>query len=58
MLIEIFGPNQDEMTKDGRKSYNKKLHNFYSRNIFLIIKLGRMKWIEHVACKRKKRHTY
>ena len=34
MLIEIFGPNQEEVTKDGRKSHNEKLHNYHSRNIF------------------------
>jgi hypothetical protein len=30
VLIEIFGPNQEEVKKDGRKSHNKKLRKFYS----------------------------
>jgi hypothetical protein len=45
------------VTENGRKSQNKKLYNFYSQNIFQVIKSRRMKQAGHVACITKNRHT-
>lgn len=60
MLIEIFGPNQEEVTKDGRKLHNGKLRNYYSHSFFFIfpIKIRKDKMGRACACTGEKRNTH
>jgi hypothetical protein len=40
----------EEVTGEWTEVHNGELHNLYSSpDIILIIKLGRLKWVEHVA---------
>jgi hypothetical protein len=58
MLRRIFGPKREE---DGswRKLHNDELHNLYSSpNIVKVIKLRRMRWVEHVARMEEGRSVY
>jgi hypothetical protein len=52
VLTYIFGPNDEEVTEDGRKLQNEELHNFYSQNSFQVIKSRRMKWAGHISVRR------
>jgi hypothetical protein len=56
VLRRIFRPKRDEVTREWRKLHNEELNDFYSsRNIMQVIKLRRMRWVEHVAdvwCRR------
>jgi hypothetical protein len=58
VLRRIFGPKRDE---DGswRKLHNDELHNqYFSSNIFRVIKSRRMRWVGHVACMGEGRGVY
>jgi hypothetical protein len=47
------------MTREWRKLYSEKLHNFYSPpNIIRQIKSRRMRWVEHLACMEDERKLY
>jgi hypothetical protein len=49
-VLRIFGPKGHGMTGSCRKLHNEELHNLYSSpNIIRIVKLRRMRWVEHVA---------
>jgi hypothetical protein len=50
VLMRIFGPKRDEVTREWRKLHNKELHDLYSSpSIISIIKSRRMRWVGHVA---------
>ena len=50
VLMRIFGPKRDEVTRKWRKLHNEKLSELYcSPNIVRVIKSRRMKWARHVA---------
>jgi hypothetical protein len=58
-LRRIFGPMRDAVTVEWRKLHNEDLHNLYSSpNIIQVIKLRRMKWAGHVACKVDSKGAY
>jgi hypothetical protein len=49
-VLRIFGPKRDE-DRSWRKLHNDELHCLYSAlNIVRVIKLRRVRWVEHVAC--------
>jgi hypothetical protein len=48
-VLRIFRPTRDEETRKLRKLHNEELNNLYSSpNIVLVIKLRRMRWVEHM----------
>jgi hypothetical protein len=52
MLRRIFGPKRDKVLGEWRKLHNEELNNLYSlANIVRVIKLRRIKWAWHVACR-------
>ena len=59
VLRRIFGSKRDEVTGEWRKLHNEELKDLYcSPNIVWVIKLGRMRWAEHVACMGERRGVY
>jgi hypothetical protein len=50
-LREIFASKRDEVTGKWRRLHNEELYDPYSssRNIFRVIKLGRIRWARHAA---------
>jgi hypothetical protein len=54
MLRRIFGPKWDEVTGEWRKLHNEELNYVYSTpNNILVIKSRRMRWVGHVALRRR-----
>ena len=49
-LRELFAPKRDEMTREWRRLHTEELYGLYSssRNIFRVIKLGRIRWARHM----------
>ena len=46
VLMRIFGPRRDEVTREWGKLHNEKLNDPYSSpNIFRVIKSKRMRWV-------------
>jgi hypothetical protein len=45
----IFGPKRDEVTGEWRRLHNEKLNDPYSSPNIWVIKLRRMRCVEHVA---------
>ena len=59
VLRGIFGPRRDEVTRECRKLHNVELNDLYcSPNIVQVIKMRRMRWAGHVACKGERRGVY
>jgi len=59
VLKRIFGPKREKVTEEWRKPHNKELNDLYSSpNIIWVIKLRRMRWVEHVACMGESRGVY
>jgi hypothetical protein len=55
----IFGPRRDEVTGEWRKLHKEELNDMYSSpNIIWVIKLGRMRWAEHVVHMGQRRGIY
>jgi acyl-coenzyme A synthetase/AMP-(fatty) acid ligase len=51
VLMRMFEPKRDEVTRKWRKLHNEKLSDLYcSPNIVRVIKSITMKWARHVAC--------
>jgi hypothetical protein len=58
VLIKIFGPKRDEVTRDWRK-LTEELQNLYSSpNIIRMKKPRRMRWAGHVERMGEKRNAY
>jgi hypothetical protein len=59
VLMRIFGPKRDEVTREWKKLHNGKLHNLYSSpDIIRQIISGRMRWVGHVARMGEGRNVY
>ena len=60
ILRIIFGPKRDEVTKKRRELHNEELRDPNSSpNIARIIKLRRVRWVEHAArMGRERRDVY
>ena len=51
VLRRIFELKRDEGTGEWRKLHNEELNDLYSSpNVIQVVKLGRMRWVGHVAC--------
>jgi hypothetical protein len=45
IVLRIFGPKRDEVTREWRKPHNEELNDLYSSsNIFRVIKSRRIRW--------------
>ena len=50
VLRKIFWPKRDTVTTEWRRLHNEELNDLYcSRNINVVIKSRRMRWVGHVA---------
>ena len=59
MLRRIFGPKEDEITRECRKLHNEELNDLYSSpHTFLLIKSRKMRWAGHVARVGERRGVY
>jgi hypothetical protein len=59
VLRRIFGPKNDEVTRERRKLHNEELHDLYSSTTLLrVIKSRRMRWAVHVAQMGEGRGVY
>jgi hypothetical protein len=59
MLKKIYGPKNDEVNGELRKLHNEKLSDLYfSPNIIRMIRSGRMRMVEGVACIGDRRGAY
>jgi hypothetical protein len=59
MLRKIYGPKNDEVDGAWRKIHNEQLCDLYfSPNIIRVIRSGRMRMVEGVACIRDRRGAY
>jgi hypothetical protein len=59
VLRREFGPKRDEMISGWIIFHMEELRDLYSSSgIILMIKLGRMMWMGHVAQIGEKRNTY
>ena len=55
----IFGSKRDEVTREWRKLHNEELNDLYfSPNIVQVVKLGRIRWVGHLAHKGERRGIY
>ena len=51
VLMRIFGPKKEEVTREWRKLHNGELNDLYSSpNIVQVIKSRIIRWERHVAC--------
>jgi len=59
VLRRIFEARRDKVTGQWRKLHKEELNDLYSSpNIVLVIKLRRMRWVDHVACMGHRRGLY
>ena len=59
MLRRIFGPTWDEVTREWRKLCNEELNDLYSSpSIVWVIKLKRVRWMEHIVRIGERRGIY
>ena len=59
VLRRIFGAKRDGVTGKWGKLHNDELNDLYcSPNIVRVIKLRRMRWAGHVACKEVEERLY
>ena len=59
MLMRIFGPKRDEVTREWRRLHNKQLYALYSSpDIIGVIKSRRMRWAGHVVCMTERRGAH
>jgi len=59
VLRRIFGPTWDEVTREWRKLCNEELNDLYSSpSIVWVIKLKRVRWMEHIVRIGERRGLY
>jgi hypothetical protein len=59
LLRKIFVPQWKDVTGDWMGLHNKEFHDSYSSpNIIWVMRLRRMRWVEHVDCVRETRNVY
>jgi hypothetical protein len=59
LLMRIFGPKRDKLTREWRKLHNEELNYLYfSLNIVRVIKSRSMRWAEYVARMGERRCIY
>jgi len=59
MVLRIFGPRRDEVTREWRRLHNEDVNNLYSSpNILRVIKSRRMRWAGHVARMGEEKSVY
>jgi hypothetical protein len=59
VLMRIFEPKRDEVTRDWRRIHYEKLYALYSTpSIILMIKSKRLRWAGHVALEGEERSAY
>jgi hypothetical protein len=59
MVLRIFGPRRDVVTREWRRLHNEELNDFYcSPNIVRVIKSRRTRWAGHVARMGEERVVY
>jgi hypothetical protein len=57
--LRILGPKGGEITAEGRKLHNEKLHDLYSSpSVVRVIKSRRIRWVGYVARMREWRGVY
>jgi hypothetical protein len=59
VLRKMFGYKREEVVEDWRRLYNEELHNLdASPNNIRVVKLRRVRWVEHVTCVGEMRKPY
>ena len=59
VLMRIFGPKRDEVTREWRKLRKEELNDLYSSlNIVRVVKSRNMRWAGHVAGLRESGVVY
>jgi hypothetical protein len=59
MLMRIFGPRKNEVTREWRKAHNEKFNDLYSSpRILRVIKSRRMRWEGLVTCMGERTGVY
>ena len=58
VLMRIFGPKRDEVTREWRKLHNEELNDQYSPNMVRVIKSRTMRWAGHVPLMEERRSVY
>ena len=59
VLMRIFGPKRDEVTKEWRKLHNEEFNDLYcSPHIVRVIKSRILRWAGHVACMGERGGVY
>jgi len=59
MVLRIFGPRRDEVTREWRRLHNEELNDLYtSPNMVRVIKSRRMRWAGNVARMGGERGVY
>jgi len=58
VLMRIFGPKRDKVTREWRKLHNELNDLYSSPSIVRVIKLRRMTWVGHIARMGKRRGVY
>ena len=58
LLIRIFGPKRDEVTREWRKQHNEELNDLYSSPTIIWLIKSRMRWVGHVARMGGRRGVY
>jgi hypothetical protein len=58
VLMRIFGPKRDKVTKEWRKLHNELNDLYSSPNTVWVIKSRRMRWVGYIACMGKRKGVY
>jgi hypothetical protein len=59
LMVLMLGPKEEEVVGSWRRPHNEELHNLYATpNVTRVIKLRRMRWVQHVAHMGGMRNAY